>query len=248
MCMRKSPELDEQLAERFFDQLEKSCKGYGWRQMGVAIFFLLTLLLPANRLFAQNGSIQGIVVDSQGATIPNANVQATDVAKGALIREVKSGENGEFQLQPLPSGTYSIQVTAPGMSTLKRDNVMLELSQTLNLGPVTLAIGSENTTVTVDTQPLLIETTTSEHSDVITSKEVTETPLNGRDFTSLIRTLPGIVSNNNQDFNLQFNSTTGFFVNGYRSSANNVYLDGAINTDVGANDGQYTQLSLDGGG
>ncbi len=42
-----------------------------------------------------------------------------------------------------------------------------------------------------------------------------------------------------------FNSTTGFFVNGYRSSANNVYLDGAINTDVGANDGQYTQLSLD---
>ena len=226
----------------------EGCNARGWRHGSLAVLFLLTLLLPACRLFAQNGTIQGTVVDSQGAIIPNANVQATDVAKGVLIREVKSGENGEFQLQPLPSGTYSIQVTAPGMSTLKRDNVTLELSQTLNLGPVILAVGSENTTVTVDTQPLLIETTSSEHSDVITSKEVTETPLNGRDFTSLIRTLPGIVSNNTSDFNLAFNSTTGFFVNGYRSSANNVYLDGAINTDVGANDGQYTQLSLDGVG
>ncbi len=223
------------------------CSGFGWRRAALAVLFLL-LMLPAGRLLAQNGTIQGIVVDSQGATIPNANVRATDIAKGALIREVKSGGNGEFQLQPLPSGTYSIEVTAPGMSTLKRDNVTLELSQTLNLGPVALAVGSESTTVTVNTEPLLIETTTSEHSDVITSKEVTETPLNGRDFTSLIRTLPGIVSNNNSDFNLVFNSTTGFFVNGFRSSANNVYLDGAINTDVGANDGQYTQLSLDGVG
>ena len=220
--------------------------GFGWRRIALAVLFLL--LLPAGRLLAQNGTIQGIVVDSQGATIPNANVRATDIAKGAVIREVKSGGNGEFQLQPLPSGTYSIEVTAPGMSTLKRDNVTLELSQTLNLGPVALAVGSESTTVTVNTEPLLIETTTSEHSDVITSKEVTETPLNGRDFSSLIRTLPGIVSNNTSDFNLQFNSTTGFFINGFRSSANNVYLDGAINTDVGANDGQYTQLSLDGVG
>ena len=210
--------------------------------------FLLSLILGVPSLQAQNGTIQGTVVDQSGAVIPDAVVRATDTQKGALIREVKSGPNGEFQLQPLPASVYTIEIVAPGMSKLERQNVVLELSQTLNLGPVALALGGTDTTVTVDTQPNLIETTTSEHSDVITSKEVTETPLNGRDFTSLIRTLPGIVSNNNSDFNLVFNSTTGFFVNGFRSSANNVYLDGAINTDVGANDGQYTQLSLDGVG
>ena len=206
---------------------------------------LFALLAFSPALLAQNGSMQGTVVDAQGALIPNATIRATDQQKGVLAREVQSNANGEFQLQPLAAGTYTIEITAPGMTTLKRQNVILELSQDLNLGPATLTVGSQDATVTVDAQPNLIETTTSEHSDVITSKEVTETPLNGRDFASLIRTLPGIVSTSNTDFNLAFNSTTGFYVNGYRSSANNVYLDGAINTDVGANDGQYTQLSLD---
>ncbi len=206
---------------------------------------LCLILLGASAARAQNGTITGIVTDRSGAVIPNASVKAVDQQKGVLVRDTTSGPNGEFTLQPLPPSTYSVEVTAPGMSTLKRENLNVELSQTLNIGPVALALGANDTTVTVDTQPSLIETTTSEHSDVITSKEVTETPLNGRDFTSLIRTLPGIVSNQTSDFNLAFNSTTSFFVDGYRSSANNVYLDGAINTDVGANDGQYTQLSLD---
>ena len=203
---------------------------------------LFFLALPA---LAQNGTIQGTVVDPSGAAIPNAAVKATDQQKGVLVRETTSNGDGQFQLQPLGAGTYTLEITAPGMSTLSRSNVVLELSQTLNLGPVPLALGSQGTTVTVSVQPNLIETTTSEHSNIITSKEVTETSLNGRDFQSLIRTLPGIVSNDTSDFRLAFNNTDSFHVNGLRGSANNVYLDGAINTDVGANDGQYTQLSLD---
>ena len=223
-------------------------RGAGFRTL-VRLFVIfmtaLASLIVPHTAQAQSGSIQGVVVDAQGAVIPNASVKATDVAKGVVIRQVQTNAGGEFQLTPLGAGTYTVEITSTGMTTLKRENIPLGLSQDLNLGQVALTIGSESTTVTVDALPSLIETTTSEHSDVITSKEVTETPLNGRDFTSLIRTLPGIVSTSNTDFNLAFNSTTGFYVNGYRSSANNVYLDGAINTDVGANDGQYTQLSLD---
>ena len=231
-----------------------SVRAKGTRESGVwksllrltfAVLFALGLLAGGRAAVAQNGSIQGIVVDAQGAVIANATVKATDTAKGVVVRQVTTNANGEFQLTPLGASTYTIEVNSTGMNTLQRQNIILGLSQDLNLGQVPLAVGSEATTVTVDIQPSLVETTTSEHSDVITSKEVTETPLNGRDFSSLIRTLPGIVSTSNTDFNLAFNSTTGFYVNGYRSSANNVYLDGAINTDVGANDGQYTQLSLD---
>ena len=209
---------------------------------------LLASLAVCPSLHAQSSTVTGVVTDQSGAVIPNATIKAFDQLKGALILQTTSNESGEFQLRPLPASTYTLEIGSAGMSTLKRTNLIVELSQTLNLGNVPLALGSTDTTVTVDIQPNLIETTNSEHSDVITSKEVTETPLNGRDFTSLIRTLPGIVSNQNSDFVLQFNGTTSFFVNGYRSSANNVYLDGAINTDVGANDGQYTQLSLDGVG
>ena len=85
----------------------------------------------------------------------------------------------------------------------------------------------------------------ADHSAVIDSKLVTETSLNGRDFQSLVRTLPGVVSNDPNDFRLAFNNTNAFHVNGLRGSDNNFFLDGAVNTDVGANDGQYTQLSMD---
>ncbi len=211
----------------------------------LGLLCLLILGLFATPALAQNGTIQGTVVDSSGAIIPNATVKATDQQKGVLVRTTTTNASGEFQLQPLGPGIYSIEVSAPGMTTLSRPNINLDIAQTLNLGQVAVSVGSQATTVTVDVTPDLIETTTSEHSDVITSKEVTEQSLNARNFSALIRTLPGIVSNDTTDFALSFNSTTNFFVDGYRSSANNIYLDGAINTDVGANDGQYTQLSLD---
>ena len=74
-----------------------------------------------------------------------------------------------------------------------------------------------------------METSTSQKSFVVTSKQVTEIPLNGRDFQSLMRTLPGVVSNDTSDFRLAFNNTNAFNVNGQRGSSNNVFLDGAIN-------------------
>ena len=58
-------------------------------------------------------------------------------------------------------------------------------------------------------------------------------------------TLPGVVTNNNSQFRLVFNQTDDFYVNGMRGTANNFFLDGVINTDVGANDGEYTNLSID---
>jgi hypothetical protein len=54
--------------------------------------------------------------------------------------------------------------------------------------------------------------------------------LNGRDFESLLTTLPGIVTNNNSQFRLVFNQTEDFYVNGMRGTANNFFLDGIINT------------------
>src|SRR5262249_8520944 len=99
--------------------------------------------------------------------------------------------------------------------------------------------------VQVTAETPLVETATAQKSFVITSEQVTGVSTNGRDFRSLLRTLPGVTSNAQSDFNLGFNTTLGFNVNGLRDTANNVYLDGTINTDVGANDGQYTQMSLD---
>lgn len=211
--------------------------------------FLLKLgmfgTLACGTLFAQNGAIQGTIADAQGAVIPNASVKAIDEAKAVVVREVTTAANGSFQLQPLPPGTYTVNAESTGMKRMERTGVVLNVNQILNLGEVRLEIGATTDAITVLEERPVIETTTSNKSFVINSKQVTELSLNGRDFQSLIRTLPGVVSNDASDFRLAFNNTDAFHVNGMRGSANNVYLDGSINTDVGANDGQYTQLSMD---
>ena len=131
------------------------------------------------------------------------------------------------------------------MSELQRNGIVLDQEQSLSLGALQLSVGQATETVTVNTQTPLIDTTTSNNSAVIDQRQVVEQPLNGRDFESLMTTLPGVTTNNQSQFRLVFNQTDDFYVNGMRGTANNFFLDGVINTDVGANDGQYTNLSID---
>src|SRR5258708_6001536 len=156
-----------------------------------------------------------------------------------------SGGDGAFQLQRIAPGTYSIKVECPGMKKAERTGVVLDVNQILNVGDIHMEVGVTTESITVSAIVPQVETTTADKNFVITSTQVTETSLNGRDWQWLLRTLPGVVSNDASDFRLAFNNTDSFNVNGLRGSNNNVYLDGSINTDVGANDGQYTQLSMD---
>jgi len=199
----------------------------------------------AGSALAQNGTIQGTLVDPVQASIANAQVRAVDESKGLVVRETTSGSDGTFQLQPLSPGSYTLRIASVGMKSVERTGINLDVNQILNLGPVQMAVGAASEQISVEETASQVETTTANKSFVIDAKQVTEISLNGRDFQSLLRTLPGVVSNDSSDFRLAFNNTDSFHVNGQRGSANNVFLDGSINTDVGANDGQYTQLSLD---
>jgi carboxypeptidase family protein len=203
----------------------------------------LTLITPA--AFSQSGVIQGTITDQQGAVITNVKVSALDEAKNIIVRETLSGQDGGFQLRPLLPGTYTVKAEVKGFKALERKGLVLDLNHIMNLGNLSLQIGETTEAVTVAADVPLVETSTSQKSFVISSREVTEISLNGRDFQTLMRTLPGVVSNDTSDFRLAFNNTDSFQTNGLRGSMNNVYLDGSINTDVGANDGQYTQVSLD---
>ncbi|MCX6606140.1 MAG: carboxypeptidase regulatory-like domain-containing protein [Acidobacteria bacterium] len=199
----------------------------------------------ASLTFAQTGTIQGTLVDPSGAAIRGAKIAATDQRKSVTVREVVTADQGGFQLGNIQPGLYTLKFTAAGFKTLTRTDVQLDQNQNLNFGNVTLDVGATTDSITVEAEVPLVETSTANKSFTITSKQVTDLSLNGRDFQSLMRTLPGVVSNDRTDFRLAFNNTDAFNVNGLRGSNNNVFLDGAINTDVGANDGQYTQVSLD---
>ena len=211
-------------------------------QLSLLLWFVVAGSAAA---FGQSGAIQGTLVDPQGQAIANAKITVIDEAKGLTVREMTTAEDGKFQLLPLLQGRYTIKVGAAGFKTLERTGLVLDPYQIMNLGELGLEIGDITNTVTIEGEAPLVETATAQKSFVITSEQVTGVATNGRDFRSLLRTLPGVTSNTASDFNLAFNSTQGFNVNGLRDTANNVYLDGTINTDVGANDGQFTQMSLD---
>jgi hypothetical protein len=211
----------------------------------LAMLLLLAAFFPGAKLHAQTGQITATVADPSGAAIPGAHVQIVNQATGDVTRETTSDASGTFRALNVPAATYKIKVSAPGMQELDRDGVVLDQDQNLSLGQLAMTLGQATQTVTVNTQTPLIDTATSNNSQVIDERQVLEQPLNGRDFESLMTTLPGVVTNNNSQFRLVFNQTDDFYVNGMRGTANNFFLDGIINTDVGANDGEYTNLSLD---
>ena len=163
-----------------------------------------------------------------------------------MARETTTGRDGTFYLRNLLPGTYTVKAEPAGFKALERTELKLDANQIMNLGSLSLQVGQTTESITVEAEVPLVETSTSQKSFVITSRQVTQLRLNGRDFQSLMRTLPGVVSNEHSATSASRSTTpTQFNVNGLRGSMNNVYLDGSINTDVGANDGQYTQVSLD---
>ncbi len=210
-----------------------------------ALLALFALFLPGTKLQAQTGLITGTIVDPSGAAMPGAQVQIVDQATGSVTRNTTADGTGTFRALNIPAGTYKIIITASGMKELDRTGVVLDEEQSLGLGQLQMTIGQASQTVTVSTATPLIDTATSNNSAVIDQRQVVEQPLNGRDFESLMTTLPGVVTNNQSQFRLVFNQTDDFYVDGMRGTANNFFLDGVINTDVGANDGEYTNLSID---
>src|SRR5688572_31426692 len=205
--------------------------------------FIATWLI-ASTAWAQSAQIQGRLVDPQGGVIPGAQVSALDEEKGVIARETTSGADGFFTLPSLLRGRYTVRAELSGFKPIEQRGLVLDPGQVLDLREMTLTVGALAETVEVTATTPTIELGTSQKSYTISDTQIRELSLNGRDFTSLLKTLPGVATNDT-GFRLAFNSTEGFMVNGLRQSMNNVMLDGTPNTDTGANDGQYTQLSLD---
>jgi hypothetical protein len=195
--------------------------------------------------FGQTGVIQGRLLDPQGAAIAGATVSAVEQTKHLVVRQTTSETEGSFQLSELLPGIYAVKAEKAGFKTFERKGLVLDPNQIMDLEVLVLPLGSVAESVTVEATTPMVETGTGQKSFVISDKQVTELSLNGRDFSSLMYTLPGVSSTQQSDFNFGFGATNTFNVNGSRSSMNNMTLDGAHNTDAGDNGSQYTQLSLD---
>jgi hypothetical protein len=91
----------------------------------------------------------------------------------------------------------------------------------------------------------LVVTNTMEKAYLVDPKQIAQLPMNGRNWVALMSTVPGMKSSARNDFDVNFNDVSTFHSLGGRGSQNNFILDGSPNLDVGDNQSQYTQPSID---
>ena len=196
---------------------------------GIAIAFLLAVALMPAVFFGQtpNGTIVGVVLDTQGGVIVGATVTAVSTETGTKRVEL-TGSNGVYRIESVLPGTYKVTAIAPNFSSTDLQGLVVPAS-VVTTGNITLMPGSASEQVIVEASNNSLNTDNGQLSGTITTKEISELPLNGLNPYSLALTLPDVTSVTQGAFT---NGTT-FTVGGGRPRANNFLIEGQDNNDAG---------------
>jgi hypothetical protein len=164
------------------------------------------------------GSIVGRVTDSTHAGVPGAAIRVRNVNTN-LARTAESHEDGEYTVSNLDPGTYDVVIDKAGFRQVRESGLELQVEQIARID-VRLEVGALSESVEIKADTPLINTETSSRGDVITSRELTEMPLNGRDFNDLAFLVAGVQPAE------QGGKGSAYVVNGARADASNVVIDG----------------------
>jgi len=213
---------------------------------------VLSVLLSVGAVpaFAQTttATIRGTVTDSQGGVLPGAVVLVTNVGTRDT-RETRTDDRGGYLFAGLFPGTYDLKVELPGFKTYEQKAITLGLSDARGID-VPLEVGAQAETVTVIAETEIIQTETGAREGVLTAKQIDNLSIIGRSSLELLRILPGVVAPDQAQmesvsFGGGANNTQSYTVNGIRSSANTVQLDGSSLIDIGSNSGVIVTLNND---
>ena len=204
-----------------------------WMQASL-LLLCIGLCVGVHAQSSTAGNITGTVRDPQGAALPNVEVTIVDEKTGAS-RTVKTNEDGFFSAPSLTAGTYSISAAPPGFKKTLTPGVQLHVSENLTVN-LDLQVGQVTETVTVTSEAAPVELRSGEVSSLVSEKQVTELPLNGRNYAQLALMVPGVSQANSfAARGTGLNSNVDMSVNGNQSNANLWTVDGVNNMDVGSN-------------
>lgn len=187
------------------------------------IFILITIICGYYTNLAQSSAnLSGIVVDSNGAVIPNVTVVILN-AETALERTVTTNADGYYSFPLLPPARYSLTAKREGFTPVEIKNIELNVNDQRSL-KIELKAGNVGAEVQVTTEPSLIEESPAVGT-VVDRQFVKNLPLNGRSFQSLFELTPGVVLTPSGA-----NEQGQFSVNGQRPNANYFTVDGVAAT------------------
>ena len=184
------------------------------------IAVLLALMGAAAWAQTFRGDLAGVVTDASGAALLGAAVKVDSPSTG-LSRSTLTSGNGDFFVAELPVGVYEMTVSLPGFEVRKVTGIEIAVAKTTNI-PVQLGVAKQQSQVEVSATAAAIETTSSSLVAVVDDKSVQEMPMNGRDFTQMVKLAPGV-------------TPSGTSINGMRTNGKNFQIDGADNNDAYSN-------------
>jgi hypothetical protein len=213
-----------------------------FKKLGLQVVVVLAgaLVFSANAQTTTVGTISGTVRDEKGAVVPKAEVSIQGEGTG-LSRTVNSDDNGFYLANSLPAGRYTVSTAPSGFKKTVATAVDLHVAENkvVNLD---LQVGQVSETVTVSSDASPVETRSGELSSLISEKQVTELPLNGRNYAQLALMVPGVSPVTQAGAGGAFgtagtglDSHVDMSVNGNQSNANMWTVDGVNNMDVGSN-------------
>ena len=186
-------------------------------------------------------SVVGTVIDPSGLGVPGVAIKAVHRDTGRT-RESTPDAKGDFVLSSMESGTYTVTFAAPGFKTRELQSLVVVTGETLPLGKVQLELGSVGEKVQVVAQGEAVMTRSSERAAEITSAEIEDLEVRGRNFMGLLELLPGVVSTAvAQDLS----TNPSLYVAGNRNSSNNVTIDGTPSNDMGNGNQMKLTVSQD---
>ena len=207
------------------------------RIFGTAVLFL-TICLAAPLLRAQlsSASVTGIVRDSSGAVVPQAQVVLQNLDTSVERRTV-SNDSGNYVFVDVPPARYTLVVSKEGFSAFRVNGLVLEVNQTATVDAKLNVSGVEQT-VQVEASAELIQSSTAELGAVVAQRQVNDLPLNGRNFTQLLSLTPGAAPINGPQQSNGFGNTaqnTAYdfpSINGQTNRSNFFMTDGLNNQGI----------------
>ncbi|HXW08537.1 MAG TPA: TonB-dependent receptor, partial [Vicinamibacterales bacterium] len=176
------------------------------------------------------GQITGTVRDVTGAVMPGVKVVVTNQQTG-LTRETKSNNSGDYVIPLLPVGRYLVSGEQAGFKMALHSDVLLTVDQIQRVDML-LEPGNLTETVEVQSQALTLDTASASVGHTITERQVTELPLNGRNFLQLLFLGAGAVETGGEQGAMRQGVGNAISIMGARPTSNNFMIDGTANIDT----------------
>jgi hypothetical protein len=176
------------------------------------------------------GQITGTVADGSGALVSGAKIRITSTLTG-LARETTTDERGAYSVPLLPVSAYLVTAEKEGFKLAASSANELKVDQVLRVD-LTMELGSLTETVEVVGRAVAIDSETAAIGQVVTERQVTELPLNGRNFLQLLFLGNGAVETGGEQGVMRQGAGNAISINGSRPTSNNYMLDGTSNTDT----------------